>query len=166
MYELENFLYESNKIEGILREPSRDEVAATQSFLKLPDIQVFDLVSLVGVYQPGSVLRDSVGLNVRVGSHVPPSGGPHIRDHLQSHVGLVNKNMMMPYELHIVYEMLHPFTDGNGRSGRALWAWQMLHFDILPGIELGFLHAFYYQTLDAEQETGYDEQLPSDVEPR
>lgn len=149
---LNDFVRESNKIEAILREPTPEEVGATSDFLQLAEIKVFDLVSLVGVLQPGAVLRDSVGLNVYVGNHVPPSGGPHIRDHLRSHLGLVNKNMMTPYELHVVYEMLHPFTDGNGRSGRTLWAWQMLHFNILPGIELGFLHAFYYQTLSAEQD--------------
>ena len=37
----------------------------------------------------------------------------------------------------------HPFTDGNGRSGRALWLWQMNNH-----APFGFLHTFYYQTLE------------------
>ena len=57
--------------------------------------------------------------------------------------------MATPFGIHLRYETLHPFMDGNGRSGRILWAWQMLHHDIAPGIRLGFLHAFYYQTLAA-----------------
>lgn len=43
-------------------------------------------------------------------------------------------------------------TDGNGRSGRALWAWMMLcrggSYGRAKVIELGFLHTFYYQTLE------------------
>ena len=45
------------------------------------------------------------------------------------------------------YEMLHPFMDGNGRSGRALWAWMMLRLGQDP-FALLFLHRFYYQTLE------------------
>ena len=39
--------------------------------------------------------------------------------------------------------------DGNGRSGRILWAWQMIEHNINPGLSLGFLHTFYYQALSA-----------------
>lgn len=48
------------------------------------------------------------------------------------------------YRCHVVYETLHPFTDGNGRSGRAVWLRQMGWIVRAP---LGFLHHFYYQTL-------------------
>ena len=46
-------------------------------------------------------------------------------------------------ETHVRYELLHPFLDGNGRSGRALWLW------LMGQAPLGFLHTFYYQTLSA-----------------
>jgi hypothetical protein len=39
-----------------------------------------------------------------------------------------------------------PTTDGNGRSGRALWLWCMR-----GRAPLGFLHQFYYQTLGAAE---------------
>ncbi len=45
------------------------------------------------------------------------------------------------------YELLHPFSVGNGRSGRTLWAWCMLRRGDDP-FTLPFLHRFYYQTLE------------------
>lgn len=50
-----------------------------------------------------------------------------------------------PYDVHQQYETLHPFTDGNGRSGRALWLWQMIRDG--QRAQLGFLHTWYYQSL-------------------
>ena len=151
--ELENFVRESNKIEGILREPTPEEVSGTEALLELERVDIFSLVSLVGIYQPGARLRDSVGLDVRIGNHTPPVGGQFVWNSLKTLLDNMAWDAVhwTPYKVHIDYETLHPFTDGNGRSGRALWAWQMLHFDIWPELELGFLHAFYYQTLEASK---------------
>ena len=167
--ELENFVRESNKIEGILRRPSDIELGATKVFFSLPEIQVGNLVTLIDFIQPGARLRDRIGLDVRVGNYTPPPGGQFVREGLENL--LVNMTSALeywtPYKVHEAYETLHPFTDGNGRSGRALWAWQMLHFDIWPGLQLGFLHAYYYQTLEASngQKDNPNELYPSDVEP-
>lgn len=135
------FVRESNKIEGIHRAPTDAEILATAKFIALPKLTVEDLISLVAVYQPNAVLRDREGLNVRVGKHVPPRGSPKIREHLQLFLAALGQHT--PHAAHIMYEKLHPFTDGNGRSGRAIWLWQMKESP------LGFLHHFYYQTLQA-----------------
>lgn len=140
------FVRESNKIEGITREPTMQEVKMTKSFVALPKIGILHLVDLVDTYQPGNVLRDSPNLNVRVGSFVAPRGGPSLVKELEVLLDLANaregRPWSTPYVLHCRYETLHPFTDGNGRSGRALWLWSMR-----GAAPLGFLHHFYYQTL-------------------
>ncbi len=141
MYTLEDFVRESNRIEGILRDPLPSEIVAHEKLLAFPVVTVAALEEFVATIQPGAVLRRKVGMNVQVGNHIAPSGGPEIEERLGNL--LANMNKHGAYKTHLAYETLHSFTDGNGRSGRALWLRQM--GGMAP---LGFLHQFYYQTLD------------------
>ena len=139
-----NFVVESNKIEDILREPTKEETEEFFRFMELPVITVEELQKFVYVYQPNAVLRDKWGLDVRVGRYSPPLGGPHLRTRLEALLEELGRDA---YTDHVRYEELHPFTDCNGRSGRMLWAWAMGW----EGLRLGFLHRWYYQTLSASR---------------
>ena len=138
---LERFVIESNAIEGIDREPTEAEIRAHVRFLE-GEVVVAALESFVAAVQPGAELRRLRGMDVRVGNHVPPRGGAAI---LASLIPLLRADLS-PFERHIHYETLHPFMDGNGRSGRVLWLHDMGGIEHVP---LGFLHTFYYQTLRA-----------------
>lgn len=149
-----DFIKESNRIEGIHREPTRAESDAHVTFLALPRLTVADVSALVAVCAPGHVLRERVGMNVRVGSHIAPCGGIGV---VRALMGIVERvATTTPHKTHVAYENLHPYTDGNGRSGRAIWLWAHLHG--APGaaperaLELGFLHTFYYEALSASDE--------------
>ncbi len=85
-------------------------------------------------------------MSVSVGRHCPPDGGPEVERSLRKLVRRADGDGE-PYSTHCAFEALHPFTDGNGRTGRMIWAWMMKEqkdYDF----SLLFLHKFYYQTLD------------------
>ena len=144
---LKDFVRESNRIEGIYSHLDT-EIEAHERLLSLEIIEVSALEEFVETIAPGMILRRKVGHDVRVGNHIAPPGGHKIEEklmHILSCMGPVGV-----YQTHLDYETLHPFTDGNGRSGRALWLWQMGGIECAP---IGFLHEFYYQTLEALQLT-------------
>lgn len=141
---LEQFIIGSNRIEGIDRLPTGAEIAAHMAFMGLQRPTVAAMEAFVYAVQPGAVLRDRPGCNVRVGSYFPPAGGPEIPQTLARLLADVGHTEASAHDIHHRYEKLHPFTDGNGRSGRALWLWQMGGPTRVP---LGFLHHWYYQTL-------------------
>lgn len=141
-----DFVRESNRIEGILRDPTDDEIAATAELIGVERLVLTDLCCFVSIVQPGAELRERPGMNVRVGNHVPPRGGPGIKTELVSLLEGAEHNFKNPWVMHCRYETLHPFMDGNGRSGRAIWAWQMVRQG--DDLSLGFLRRFYYQTLE------------------
>lgn len=143
--EIKEFIIESNAIEGITRAPTEGELDKLHNFLDLGFLTVDDIVDFVSVYEPKAVLRLN-GEVVSVGDHVPPVGGQNILYRLNEILLGVNSNLSDPFYAHVLYERLHPFTDCNGRSGRAIWYWMMARGgDDLQG---GFLHKFYYQALE------------------
>jgi hypothetical protein len=167
---LARFVAESNRIEGILREPTEREVFLHQVALEQERFTVKLLENFVAVVQPDARLRSSADVpGVRVGDHVAPESGPQITKALEwllecsrgrppmegSEMVQVSPNTQElpavkpsdPFSVHRAYEWLHPFTDGNGRSGRALWLWMMERRGVSHR-EQGFLHTWYYQSLE------------------
>ena len=136
------FVTESNAIEGIHRDPTQEELAEFARFMELDKVTVQELEQFVSIYEPSARLRRERGMNVRIGGHYPPVGGPKIEQKL-TNLLLDIEAGLGAYEAHLRYESLHPFSDGNGRSGRMLWARQMGPYKL----GLKFLHMFYYQTL-------------------
>lgn len=146
-FTLEDFVRESNRIERI-DGVSPGDLAAHERLLALPTLQVTDIEDFVRMVA-GASLRSHLGMNVRVGNHYPPRGGPEIIKSL----GHILENARRGdtraqcFAVHCQYEKIHPFMDGNGRSGRAIWLWMMGGIEKAP---LGFLHHFYYQSLDSK----------------
>ncbi len=144
--DLYDFIRESNAIEGILREPTRDEIEAAERFMQQFSVSFTELNDFQAVCAPDKPLRDQLGMDVSVGDYVAPLGGPNIARRLHTLLNRANSSQD-PWEIHCRFEILHPYIDGNGRTGRILWAWQMQGLGRRP-FGLPFLHRFYYQTLE------------------
>lgn len=140
---------QSNMIEGILRPPTKAEIEEFLRFIYLETMNIPELCRFVRVYQPDAWLRDRPGSNVYIGDHKPIMGGPMVVEELRLLLDEIVQQKIEPWRAHCEYEHLHPFTDGNGRSGRALWAWHMVQLgrEKLFGRPCGFLHTFYYDSL-------------------
>ena len=154
---LRDFVRESNRIENI-KDTIGADIKAHERLLALEKVKFPDLEMFVRTITRDHVLRDKVGLDVQVGNHVPPAGGPKIRLSLARL--LEGLEVCSPFINHLAYEELHPFTDGNGRSGRAMWLWQMWNSDLnirKSKVQLqSFLDIFEEQAMQA----GHDLFMP------
>lgn len=143
MKALKLFMAESLEIEGINRPATPLELAVAGGFLQLNAITLTDVVRIASELAGGK-LRCEVGMNVIVGRHMPPAGGPVLMQRLEQLIHDTVSARIDAWQTYCMFEHLHPFTDGNGRTGRLLWAWR--RGGPCPS---SFLKEFHYQTLDA-----------------
>lgn len=143
---LRDFVMESWRIER-LDASDRIETLVEwhRTFCEIDVLETQHLVEAALVFTDGKGrLRSKEGMNVRIGSHYPPPGGPLVEMALSNLLNAIE--WLHPYEAHHRYESLHPFLDGNGRTGRMLWLWGMRRQS--RDWSRGFLHEWYYQSLD------------------
>ena len=155
---------ESNAIEGILDDPSDAEINEHNRFMALERVTLDDLKRFVYIYAgAGHRVRSRITDNHCIGrTHL--QGGPYVEAKLHKLIQRcqpwsfrgTDMEPLDPWTAHVEYECLHPFTDGNGRSGRVLWHWMMkqkygARYEAMTSI--GFLQRFYYQTFNARRAT-------------
>jgi len=143
---LYRFAQESNEIEGIKDELSHvRHKKALVKFITQPEIKVVDLCTFVKTIEPRVVLRQHDYQAVYIANQ-QGLRGTLVTLALEDLLERIQNKQINCFQAHMEYETIHPFTDGNGRSGRALWLWQHIKHDVWPN--LSFKHAFYYETFE------------------
>lgn len=118
-----DFVRGSNRISGILREPTAAELAAHRGLLAAGSLRVENLELFTHHVAPGAVLRGSPGVDAASCDEMPAAD---IRADLDTILLAAQTRSASPQRLHRIYKMLRPFTDGNGRGARAVWMWQVM----------------------------------------
>ena len=116
------FVRVSNRIAGIIREPTVAEIGAHRGLLAVSALRVENLELFVHHVSPGAALRQPS--DVEVAYH--DASQSNVRADLSTIVEAARTNSASAYRLHQLFRMLGPFTDANGRCGRVLRMWQLM----------------------------------------
>ena len=128
--EVLEFLEESNKIEGVFSDEALQDSVGAWEYINTYDTMglsnILDIHYEIMKNLDRSLARRLRGRNVRVGNR-------HCPDHTLVYgllMELLNKEEPKTEEeiknWHIEFERIHPFEDGNGRTGRIIMNWQRL----------------------------------------
>lgn len=165
-----NFVIESNAIEGyILGDYDIEHPLFSQHLETLSEaLRLADCGGLIHPHKVHSGLMSGlldaslVGrmrpCQVYVGPHTPPP--PIVAERMLeewwnvAHVWCAesNRDVQLAWELHLIFEYIHPYVDGNGRTGRVLWAaMQALAVDEVVPVYLLNRQQYYAELRDYEQ---------------
>lgn len=127
------FLYESNKIEGVYDDVSLEQAIEAWEFLlgkkELTVGVILKAHKILMLHQ--NLAPDQKGYFRRCMVYIGHKAGMNwvkIPDAIEKWLYWMNMTAddEMAKKLHIEYEHIHPFVDGNGRTGRMFYNWQRL----------------------------------------
>lgn len=132
----EEFLRENNGIEGVFDEESFKQAKVAWKYLMKQDVLTIDVIlkthKLLMLHQPlqpnekGYFRRVPVWVGGREGASwrtIPSLLWHWTFESLRAEPKLTAEDIQ---KLHVEYEKIHPFVDGNGRTGRMFMNWQRL----------------------------------------
>ena len=131
------FLHQSNLIEGV-NTSTNDAVKAWEYIASLDKIKVSDILEVHRLLMENLNSRIAGSfrkVNVRVGNYLCPNPGM-VNRLLHQWIEEVNLPISDAKAVHVGFEKIHPFEDGNGRVGRILYNWHR----IKAGLPIHIIH--------------------------
>lgn len=152
----EEHIYQSNLIEGI-DDPNEDAQSLHAWYLlrnqpKLTHGVIQQVQKMITLNQNDLMphqrgyYRSVSKVNVVVGDYHPPLS--HLVDGMMDN-WLLDYEELGPWEAHVRFEKIHPFVDGNGRTGRMLMWWQEIKNGQKPTLIEADKRFEYYKRLNA-----------------
>jgi len=134
------FLKESNLIENVGEEGLEDSISAwkyAKSLKKITKKNILEIHRLLLRNLNPRIAGKFRKCNVSVGGRICPNW-EKVEVEISEEIRALNhpksNNLFTKDEVaktnHILFERLHPFEDGNGRTGRILYNWQRLFLDL------------------------------------
>lgn len=128
--DLIKFLRESNAIEGVYDDESLRQTEKAWDYIIGQDMLSIPIIlKMHEILMEGKLPKDQLGAFRKFGVIVGGRLGakwPLIPELMNNWILDANDLQTAPIAHHIRYERIHPFADGNGRTGRILMAWQLL----------------------------------------
>jgi Fic family protein len=125
----------------------QEDAAAARPMRKELIVEIHDLVK---PYHPQRGGWREQQVYIRGALHVPPQGW-EVSRYMEEWIDYVNRPegdpILRAARAHAGFEAVHPFLDGNGRTGRLLMNWMLLRAGYPPAIILVEERARYIQAL-------------------
>ncbi|MEO3856178.1 Fic family protein [Acrocarpospora sp. B8E8] len=164
MPDMRQHIRESNAIEGIHDPAEVDRSLKAWEWLMEHDRLTHDVVCGVQkriTWAQNDLAMNQIGfyrsvskVNVRVGPHVPPRWD-QVDDLMDG--WLAELDDFSPWDNHVRFETIHCFTDGNGRTGRALLWWDEIRRGQQPTLIKASERFNYYDALQHGRPLNRDE---------
>jgi len=159
-FDIEKYIKESNAIEGIFDEAEiKQSLVAWEYLNEQTDLSHGDIMKVQKIItlnqkelKPNQrgYYRGMAGNDVEVsvgGRHAPSY--VMVEDLMRG--WLEDMNQMSPLIAHIRFESIHPFVDGNGRTGRMIYWYHCLKVGKVPFLYEGSKRDIYYKLFEQER---------------
>ncbi len=125
------FIRESNLVEGIDNAAEDEQSWQAWQWLKnqevLSQTVMLELHRRIMINQLGNIAGHFRNVQVYVGNHVRPSGEVMRGELYGWGIDMLERfDQFTAREMHVRFEKIHPFIDGNGRTGRMFMWWHEL----------------------------------------
>ena len=148
--DVEKFIHESNKIEDENSIVAHDDAMKAWEYLKYKSFLTPEVILGVHHFLMGRIAPEIAGewrtCAVRIGGHTKKFVSTQlIQEQVNNVLLMMGTSPELPQKdledwvinSHVLFEDVHPFVDGNGRTGRLIYLWHRMKL----GLPIHIIHA-------------------------